>query len=49
MTIDTLIDCLDSQQEIDVKSTVTKLRMRRMDMVQSVVCWTAKLRALYTN
>ncbi|XP_062510053.1 receptor-type tyrosine-protein phosphatase alpha-like isoform X2 [Corticium candelabrum] len=37
VTIDTLIDCLDSQQEIDVKSTVTKLRMRRMDMVQSVL------------
>lgn len=39
VTIDTVLDCMNSQQAetIDIRGIVTQLRMRRMEMVQSVV------------
>ena len=37
VTIDTLLSAIESNKSIDVNSTVRKLRMKRMQMVQSVV------------
>ena len=37
VTIDTLLNAIEANKSIDVNSTVRKLRMKRMRMVQSVV------------